>query len=196
MPRKLLLTGALLGAAALAMTGAGAGPGERAAHGAPQKPPANAKKKGGKAPPPAEALPEESTPEAAQLHEDVGQEHFDAGRFAKALEEFEAAERVRSTPHRRMMTARCLEQLGRIPEALAIYKVVAARSPDPFDVDEAKRRIKVLTPKPSEKEMGADPFADSEPPPAPPAPPAEAEPPPAKATPAKKAPARAPKSGR
>ncbi|WP_426520706.1 hypothetical protein ACPPVQ_08895 [Diaminobutyricibacter sp. McL0618] len=75
------------------------------------------------------------------LHNNLGWHHFDAGHAASALEEFAAAlvaARDYGTSDQRFMgewtVARCLRQLGRTDEALAIQTRLAAERPENPDV--------------------------------------------------------------
>ncbi len=75
------------------------------------------------------------------LHDNLGWHHFDAGHGASALEEFAAAlvaARDYGTSDQRFMgewtVARCLRQLGRTAEALAIQTRLAVERPDDADV--------------------------------------------------------------
>ncbi|WP_345764251.1 hypothetical protein [Diaminobutyricibacter sp. McL0608] len=75
------------------------------------------------------------------LHNNLGWHHFDAGHAAAALEEFAAAlvaARDFGTSDQRFMgewtVARCLRELGRDAEALAIQSRLAAQRPDDPDV--------------------------------------------------------------
>ena len=75
------------------------------------------------------------------LHNNLGWHHFDLGHAASALEEFAAAlvaARDYGTSDQRFMgewtVARCLRQLGRTEEALAIQLRLAAERPDDPDV--------------------------------------------------------------
>ena len=75
------------------------------------------------------------------LHENLGWHHFDAGHVASALEEFAAAlvaARDYGTSDQRFMgewtVARCLRELGRTTEALAIQTRLAAVRPEDPDV--------------------------------------------------------------
>ena len=83
------------------------------------------------------------------LHNNLGWHHFDAGHAAAALEEFAAAlvaARDYGTSDQRFMgewtVARCLRELGRDVEALAIQRRLAAERPDDPDV---AAEIAVLT---------------------------------------------------
>jgi tetratricopeptide (TPR) repeat protein len=102
--------------------------------------------------------------DAAQKHSDAGDAHFKAGRYDRALAEYQAADRAESTPDRKVQIGHALEKLGRASEALANYRL-AASSPDPFASDEAKKRIAVLEKAggggDNSAEMGADPFAEA-----------------------------------
>jgi tetratricopeptide (TPR) repeat protein len=75
------------------------------------------------------------------LHNNLGWHYFDAGHPAAALEEFaEALKAARDygTADQRFMgewtVARCLRELGRNDEALAIQSRLAAQRPDDPDV--------------------------------------------------------------
>jgi tetratricopeptide (TPR) repeat protein len=75
------------------------------------------------------------------LHNNLGWHHFDAGHAASALEEFAAAlqaARDYGTSDQRFMgewtVARCLRELGRDAEALAIQTRLASQRPDDPDV--------------------------------------------------------------
>lgn len=66
---------------------------------------------------PARAAPGADEVKQAQASFQEGQKLFDAGDHAAALEHFRAALEVTASPNARLYVARCLREIGRLPEA-------------------------------------------------------------------------------
>ena len=91
-------------------------------------------------PPPLDADPDL---EIARRHFVDGTRAYGSGDYAKALEEFRAAQAVRPAPEFDYNIARCLDRMERPEEAIESYRRYAANRPGP-DGDEARERIRVL----------------------------------------------------
>lgn len=91
----------------------------------------------------ARALEDPDT-EVAKKHFEAGRGFYDAGDYAKALDEFLAARRSKPAPAFDFNIARCLDRLERYHEAIAEYEAYLTHSHKAPDADEVRTRINVL----------------------------------------------------
>jgi len=99
------------------------------------------------APPPAAAPPAgEVDPDAeiARGHFLRGVNFYDARDYERALKEFEAARDAKPLPAFDFNIARCLENLGRLDEAVAAYDRFAAATRNARDAEDARQRAASL----------------------------------------------------
>lgn len=82
--------------------------------------------------------------EIAQRHVDKGRKLFEAKGYAKALDEFEAAELTKSSLSTQLLIGRCYERLGRTKEAFKSYLKVLDATSDPKLEAEARQLINDL----------------------------------------------------
>ena len=82
--------------------------------------------------------------EIARRHFAVGVAAYNAGSYAAALKEFEAAYEVKPLPAFEFNIARCLDRLERFEQALLAYRRFVAHTSNRGEGEEAHRRIKVL----------------------------------------------------
>ena len=101
--------------------------------------------------------------EIARRHFSLGVSAYNAGSYAAALKEFEAAYEVKPLPAFEFNIARCLDRLERFEQALSAYRRFVAHTSNRGEGEEAHRRIKVLEDRLARR-------APPEPAPAPPAP--------------------------
>lgn len=91
----------------------------------------------------APAAPEANT-EKARTAFSAAQTLYQAGRFAEALTKFQEAQALKPHPVIIFNIARCHEQLGALPQALAAYREYLRLSPDATDRDAVKTSIASL----------------------------------------------------
>jgi len=83
--------------------------------------------------------------EIARRHFEAGRAKYDASDYQGALEEFEAARKVRQFAAFDYNIARCLDRLERPAEAVAAYERYLAAAPaDDPDASEVRERVRVL----------------------------------------------------
>ena len=82
--------------------------------------------------------------EVAKKHFRLGAQFYENGDYANALNEFETAKRVKPLPAFDYNIGLCYDRLERYTEAVAAYERFMAGTPDPFEAEEARARIKVL----------------------------------------------------
>ncbi len=85
---------------------------------------------------------EDPDTEVARRHFNDGRTYYDASEYQKALDEFEAARRVRPHPALDYNIARCLDRLERYQPAIDAYQRYIASNPP--DVAEMRERVNVL----------------------------------------------------
>jgi len=64
-----------------------------------------------------------ATPVAARSHFQAGEELYRSGRYEEALSAFQLSYALAASPGARWMSARCLRELGRLPEAFSEFKL-------------------------------------------------------------------------
>jgi tetratricopeptide (TPR) repeat protein len=82
--------------------------------------------------------------EIARRHFDQGRSYYAVGRYDDALEEFEAARRVRPVAALDFNVARCLDRMERFGDAIGAYQRYVQGNPKAIDADEVRERIRVL----------------------------------------------------
>lgn len=80
--------------------------------------------------------------EIARRHFEAGTAEYNAGRYAAAIVEFEAARKVKALPAFDFNIARCHDRLEHVREAIDAYERYAATAPS--DVIEVRARVAVL----------------------------------------------------
>jgi tetratricopeptide (TPR) repeat protein len=100
--------------------------------------------------------------EIAQRHFAMGREYYATSDYQRALDEFEAARKIKPLPAFDFNIARCYDRMERFAEARAAYQRYVSSSPTPEDADEVRRRIEVL-----DERISKSPPATLEPSPAP-----------------------------
>src|SRR5690348_7876731 len=85
---------------------------------------------------------EDPDTEVARKHFNAGRSFYDKGEYERALDEFQAARRVRPHPALDYNIARCLDRLEQYEDAIAAYERYAATNPP--DVVEIRNRMSQL----------------------------------------------------
>jgi len=85
---------------------------------------------------------EDPDTEVARRHFQAGRIFYDKADYQQALDEFQAARRVRPHPALDFNIARCLDRMERWAEAIASYRSYVASQPP--DAEEIRARIKDL----------------------------------------------------
>jgi tetratricopeptide (TPR) repeat protein len=82
--------------------------------------------------------------EVARKHFEKGSEHYRAGHYDLALEEFEASRRAKKLPAFDYNIGRCLDRLERYADAVAAYRRYVDAAPFDTDAPDVKARIAEL----------------------------------------------------
>jgi tetratricopeptide (TPR) repeat protein len=90
----------------------------------------------------AAAAPTDIDTEIALRHFNAGSAAYDSADYARALSEFQTAQKLRPSPAFDFNIGRCYDRLERVPEAIAAYERYVAHEPP--DAAEARARIAVL----------------------------------------------------
>jgi len=93
---------------------------------------------------PAPALAEDDELQDAQVHYDRGSDHFRAGRYRQAVEEFRKALSTVEEPDLVWNIARSYEEMGDAPNAVHYFRVYAETWPDDESAAEAQERAEAL----------------------------------------------------
>jgi len=120
-------------------------------------------------------LPLDPDEEIARRRFARGSEHYAAGAYQQALDEFEAVRRYKPAPALDYNIARCLDRLERPREAIDAYTRYVTARPDAQDAAEVRARIETLR-----RRLPPEPPAT---PPPTPTPPIATTPPPTTTTP-------------
>jgi tetratricopeptide (TPR) repeat protein len=102
-----------------------------------------------------------------------GLEHYRAGRYAEAIEEFKRALQLAPRPELYYALAQAERQLGRCVEAVAHYQAFLKSKPSPLQAESARQNIERCSitvgeaPQPAEPPPATPPPAPPEPPPPP-----------------------------
>lgn len=82
--------------------------------------------------------------EIARRHFEQGTNLYEAGKYAEAITEFEAARQAKPLPAFDYNIARCHDRLEHRAEAITAYERYTAGAPDAADAAEVRERIRVL----------------------------------------------------
>src|SRR5581483_10842462 len=82
--------------------------------------------------------------EAARNHYQRGSEHYAAGRYRDALDEFTRARRLKAMPALDYDIARCHDRLEEWAEAARAYQRYLSAVPDAPDAVELRARVELL----------------------------------------------------
>jgi tetratricopeptide (TPR) repeat protein len=93
---------------------------------------------------PARAASEDPDLEIAQHHFETGRAFYNAADYVHALEEFDAAYRVRRGAPLEFNIARCHDRLEHFQEALAWYEKYLTHAPNAKDANEVRERVHLL----------------------------------------------------
>jgi tetratricopeptide (TPR) repeat protein len=91
----------------------------------------------------ARALDDPDT-EGARRHFGKGRQFYDAGDYRRALDEFQAAKRLRAAPGLDYNIARCFDRLEEYSQAIRHYELYVAADPRAADAAEVKARVVML----------------------------------------------------
>ncbi len=92
----------------------------------------------------ASARAEDSDTEIAKHQYEAGQALFDQGRYEAAIQEFEAARRIKPLAAFNYNIGVCYERLGRWAEAVEAFQRYVDAQPPPRDAEDVRAKIEIL----------------------------------------------------